>query len=64
MLEGWAVSLKTQDESDGGKGWFWYEVTSTKDSEALVANGNGVPLCFGCHAASRSDFVLTRFPFK
>jgi len=63
-LQGFAVSVKTQDDSDGGNGWFWYEVTSTTDSNALVANGNGVPLCFGCHAASRSDFVLTGFPLK
>jgi hypothetical protein len=63
-LQGWAVSVKTQEESDGGNGWFWYEVTSTTDSDALVANGNGVALCFGCHSASRSDFVLTGFPLK
>ena len=62
-LEGWAVSVKTQDDSDNGKGWFWYEVTSTTDSEALVANGNGVPLCFGCHSGGK-DFVLTGFPLK
>jgi hypothetical protein len=63
-LEGFAVSVKTQDDSDGGNGWFWYEVTSVEDPGALVANGNGVPLCFGCHASSRSDFVLTDFPLK
>ena len=63
-LQGWAVTLKTQKNSDGGKGWFWYEVTSTKDSSALVANGNGVPLCAGCHSASKNDFVLTQFPLR
>ena len=63
-LQGWAVSAKTQDASEGGNGWFWYEVTSTTDAEALVANGNGVALCFGCHASSRSDFVLTQFPLQ
>ena len=63
-LEGWAVALKTQKDSDGGKGWFWYEVTSTKDSSALVANGNGVPLCAGCHSASKNDFVLTHIPLR
>ncbi len=63
-LQGWAVSLKTQKDSDGGNGWFWYEVTSTKDSSALVAHGNGVALCAGCHSSSKSDFVLTGFPLK
>jgi hypothetical protein len=63
-LQGWAVSMKTQKEADGGKGWFWYEVTSTKDSNALVAHGNGVALCAGCHSSSKRDFVLTGFPLK
>ncbi len=62
-LQGWAVSMKTQSDSDGGKGWFWYEVTSTTESDALVANGNGVPLCFGCQSTG-NDFVLTRFPLR
>ena len=62
-LQGWAVSIKTQNDSEKGKGWFWYEVTSTKDSNALVANGNGVPLCYGCHSTGK-DFVLTGFPLK
>lgn len=63
-LQGWAVSLKTQDNSDLGKGWFWYEVTSVKDSSALVAHGNGVALCAGCHSSSRKDFVLSVYPLK
>ena len=62
-LQGWAVSVKTQPDADGGKGWFWYEVTSTEDSDALVANGNGVPSCFSCHSVG-NDFVLTHFPLK
>ncbi len=63
-LQGWAVSLKTQEDSDGGKGWFWYEVTSTKDANAIVAHGNGVALCFGCHSSSRNDFVLSTYPLR
>ncbi len=62
-LEGWAVMLKTQDESDGGKGWFWYEVTSTTDSSAFRTKGNGVPTCFGCHSVG-NDFVLTSHPLQ
>jgi hypothetical protein len=62
-LQGWAVSVKTQSDADGGKGWFWYEVTSTEDPDALVANGNGVASCYGCHSVGR-DFVLTTFPLQ
>jgi hypothetical protein len=62
-LQGWAVMVKTHAKSDGGKGWFWYEVTSTTDGSKPVASGNGVPLCFGCHAIGK-DFVLTPYPLK
>ena len=62
-LQGWAVMLKTQADSDGGKGWFWYEVTSTTDGSSPVGIGNGIPLCFGCHAIGK-DYVLTRYPLK
>ena len=62
-LQGWAVMVKTAANSDGGKGWFWYEVTSTTDGSKPVAAGNGVPLCFGCHSVGM-DFVLTKFPLR
>ena len=62
-LEGWAVSVKTDADSDGGKGWFWYEVTSTTDSSELVANGNGVGLCASCHSVG-NDFVRSKWPVE
>jgi len=62
-LQGWAVMVKTSDASANGKGWFWYEVTSTTDGSEPVASGNGVPLCFGCHFTG-SDFVLTGYPLQ
>lgn len=62
-LEGWAVMVKTQDDSAGGAGWYWYEVTSTEPGSEPVASGNGIPLCFGCHA-SGSDYVLTQWPLR
>ena len=46
-LQGWAIMVKTASDSAGGKGWFWYEVTSTTDGSTPVAVGNGVPLCSG-----------------
>lgn len=64
-LEGWAVMVKTQDETDDGNGWFWYEVVSTTDPTKLGGGeaGNGVRLCTGCHVSGR-DYVLTAFPLE
>jgi 6-phosphogluconolactonase (cycloisomerase 2 family) len=61
---GWAVMIKTSDQTDSGKGWFWYEVLSDKDISQKAAMGNGVPGCVGCHAPSPKDMVLIPFPFK
>lgn len=64
-LEGWAVMVKTQEDSDEGNGWFWYEVTSTTDSTALGGGeaGNGVKLCTSCHV-SGNDYVLSKYPLE
>lgn len=65
-LVGWAVSTKTQADSDGGKGWFWVEFTSTTDPTQIAANGaagNGITLCSSCHTTG-SDYVLSPFPGK
>ena len=62
-LVGWAVMVKTGADSAGGKGWFWYETLDTSDASKFVANGNGVPGCFGCHSTG-ADFVLTSFPLQ
>ncbi len=64
-LEGWAVMVKTQDDSDAGNGWFWYEVTSTTDPTALGGGeaGNGIALCTSCHASGH-DYVLSKFPLE
>ncbi|MGH6612088.1 MAG: hypothetical protein ACRECQ_17735 [Burkholderiaceae bacterium] len=62
-LSGWAVSVKTSADSQGGRGWYWYEIFGTTSSGNVVANANGVPLCFGCHTPGR-DFVLIGHPLK
>ena len=62
-LMGWAAMVKTDGDSAGGKGWFWYETTNTRDATKVVASGNGVPGCFGCHSVG-ADFVLTSFPLQ
>jgi hypothetical protein len=56
MLVGYAFGLKVDDESDGGRNWYWYERTG----ENVVANGlgsSGTPksACVGCHAGAGSD---------
>lgn len=64
-LKGWAVMVKTDVDSQGGKGWYWYEVLSTTDSSRPVADGKGVTLCSGCHSqAAAVDFVLTPYPLQ
>ena len=60
-LAGWAVSVKTSAESDGGKGWFWFEILGTTAGSPQVASAQGVPLCVGCHTRGR-DVVLTEHP--
>ena len=60
-LSGWAVSVKTDDDSQTGQGWFWYEVLGTEDGGEVIAAGNGVALCWGCHAAGK-DFVMSNYP--
>ena len=57
-LHGWAVSIKTQGDSAGGKGWYWYEVFSATDGNRTMAADRGVPACFECHAKGR-DFVMS-----
>ena len=63
VLQGWAVMVKTQADSADGQGWFWYETTNVNDPADIVAAGNGVPLCFGCHSLGK-DFVLTGYPLQ
>lgn len=62
-LSGWAVSVKTDEDSQAGKGWYWYEILGTEPDARVVADGNGVPLCFGCHTPGK-DFVLIPHPLE
>ncbi len=56
---GWSVMVKVEDDSDGGRGWYWYERFNTSQ----FADGRGVGGCSGCHAAGR-DFIRIRFPLQ
>lgn len=62
---GWAASVKAQDDSDGGLGWYWYEGFGT----SIPFSGFGHPTCTGCHGDDRSglaskDYVLTPYPLQ
>jgi len=57
-VRGWAVMLKLQDDSNAGRGWYWYERFNGSGSGAI---GNRV--CTGCHSAGR-DFVRIPFPLQ
>ncbi len=60
---GWAVAIKVDAESAGGKGWYWYQVLSVEDGNRTLAADRGAPACAGCHAQGR-DFVMSPFPLK
>ena len=62
-LSGWAVSVKTAAQGDGGKGWFWYEIRGTTPGSGVVANAQAVPLCLECHVKGR-DAVLSEHPLE
>ncbi len=60
-VAGWGVSVKSSTDSDGGKGWYWYEILGTTSSGSVVSQAHGQPLCSGCHTGGR-DFVLIPHP--
>ena len=57
---GWAVSVKIQADSDGGNGWYWYEIVN----DNVVADANGDGTCIGCHASTGVDFFTTVYPLQ
>jgi hypothetical protein len=63
-VTGWAVMEKTEDSSNGGQGWYWYEVFSTEPGSANTIEGQGKSLCVNCHSGSTRDFVLAPFPLQ
>lgn len=60
---GWAVSVKTDADSDNGKGWFWVEYISAEQPYKVMGEpGKGQALCVGCHATGGHDYVLSHIP--
>jgi len=56
---GYAVSLKTAPESQGGGTWYWYE----RVNATIYADDLGVGLCTGCHGGG-ADYILTPYPLQ
>lgn len=56
---GWAVSVKTSADSQGGKGWYWLE---TQDGTTINEGAAAEPGCASCHAEQGVDFVRTKWP--
>ncbi len=58
-LKGWAVSVKTQADSDNGKGWYWYEVVSPTDASQICRRRSRFGLVCGL-PLSRQGLCLDR----
>lgn len=63
-VTGWAVMEKTEDSSNDGSGWYWYEIFSTEPNAGGTIEGQGKSLCVSCHEGSSRDFVLAPFPLQ
>lgn len=56
-LVGWAVWVKVEPASDGGKGIYWLEKFGT----SIYGDALGSGTCTGCHAGG-TDYFLTGWP--
>ncbi|MEM9492611.1 MAG: cytochrome P460 family protein, partial [Myxococcota bacterium] len=59
-LIGWAVMVKTAEDSAGGQGWYWYEILNGQ----VIADDLGDTTCIGCHNAGGSDLFRTNYPLQ
>lgn len=60
---GWAVLVKTSDDSQGGNGFYWYEIFSTTDGSDPPYAGQGLGICVNCHSGG-VDFHLSAYPLE
>jgi hypothetical protein len=57
---GYAVYLKTADDSEGGAKWYWYErIGDQTVADGLGNSGPAKAICVACHAAAGSDDAHT-----
>lgn len=62
QVTGWAAYVKTEDASNAGNGWYWYEVFDVTPGASSI-EGQGKTTCTGCHSAGK-DFVNTPHPLQ
>ena len=55
---GYAVYVKTRAESDGGRGWYWYERLPGRSANS----GFGATVCTGCHSNAGASAATTPSP--
>jgi hypothetical protein len=60
---GWAVFVKTADDSQGGDEIYWYEILNTSDGSNPPFDGKGIGLCKNCHSGG-ADFYLSAYPLQ
>lgn len=61
---GWAVFVKTEDDSQGGDGFYWYEILNTVDGSNPPFAGQGEAICKNCHGSGGVDFYLSAYPLQ
>ncbi len=51
---GWLLSRKLREDSDDGRGWYWYQ----ESDGVVLAAGSGVGECAGCHGGEELAFSI------
>jgi hypothetical protein len=62
-VSGWAVFVKTDNASAGGKGYYWLEILGTQPDRSADYEGQGIGICVGCHSAGR-DYFRAPWPLQ
>lgn len=59
-IHGFSVWVKTDADSQQGKGFYWYE---SFDNGSTVIEGQGHATCVGCHSLGK-DYLRSERPFE
>lgn len=63
-IYGYSVWVKVEDATDGGNGFFWYElIHHGGGNDTVYGNARGSSDCVGCHSAGK-DYSLSTLPFE
>ena len=62
---GWSVAIKTEKDSKGGDGWYWFETLDKTDKAKIAFEGMGEIACTSCHLRpGNKDLILSGFPLE